>query len=146
MAPGDYEQIEDARRIAWKRMLQSVRGPREHEERTRHLEELIARRTAYLQDLLTQLPFRWHIEHAYTPNETARYGGADHIIVDEPVNLGRLHREPGDALSRQRAKFWGLSAVDDDRLPTSQADIRVAEKLAQSALKEHSALLHRRHL
>jgi 16S rRNA C967 or C1407 C5-methylase (RsmB/RsmF family) len=127
---GDYEQIERARRAAWKRLRQSLWGSTEHEERTRHLRELTARRAAYLHDLLARLPFRWHIEHAYTPNETAGYGGADHIIVDEPLRTGRLRREPGDALSRRRSKFWGLSSVEAERLPTALTDIRIAERLA----------------
>jgi len=133
MGPGDYEQIERARRAAWKRLRQSPWGSREHEERTRHFEELNRRRETYLRDLLARLSFRWHIEHAYTPNETAGYGGADHIIVDEPLRTGRLRREPGDALSRRRSKFWGLSGVsgvEAERLPTALADIRIAERLA----------------
>jgi hypothetical protein len=106
MAPGDYEQIERARRVAWRRMLQSLWGSTEHEERTRHLKELTERRATYLRDLLTRLPFRWHIEHAYTPNETAGYGGADHIIVDESLRMGRLHREPGDADLPSSRSAW----------------------------------------
>jgi hypothetical protein len=130
MGIGDYEQIERARRASWKRVRQCLWGSTEHKERTRHLEELTGRRAAYLRDLLARLPFRWHIEHAYTPNETAGYGGADHIIVDEPLRTGRLRRESGDALSRRRSKFWGLSSVEADRLPTALADIRIAERLA----------------
>ena len=129
MAVGDYEQLMRARSAAWKRLRLSAWGSREHEEFQRDYEECKKRRAAYLRDLLAQLPFRWHIEHAYTPNETASYGGADHIIVDEPVRTGRLRREPGDALSRRRSKFWGLSGVEADRLPTALADIRIAERL-----------------
>jgi hypothetical protein len=129
MALGDYEQIEQARRAAWKHRHHSAWGSSEYEERDRILAGLWTRRTAYLRDLLALLPFRWHIAHAFTPNETAKYGGSDHIILDEPIHIGRLRREPGDALSRRQARFWGLSRVEDDRLPTALADIRIAERI-----------------
>jgi hypothetical protein len=129
MAVGDYEKLRRARSASWKRLRLSAWGSREHEERARDHEELKERSEAYLRDLLTRLPFRWHVEHAYTPNETAGYGGADHIIVDDPIHIGRLRREPGDALSRRRAQFWGLSGGEDDRLPTARADIKIAERL-----------------
>ena len=67
---------------------------------------------------------------ASTPK--ARYGGADHIVVDEPVRLGRLSRAPGDALSRARKRFWGLSPVEEGRLPSSLADIKIAERIVKS--------------
>jgi hypothetical protein len=71
------------------------------------------------------------------------YGGADHIVVDEPVRIGRLRREPGDALSRTRAKFWGLSGVEDDRLPTSLGDIRGAERIVAGKSPETSVRFDR---
>ena len=129
MALGDYEKIESICRAAWRQLRRAAWGSKEHEERTRQYKELSAGRETYLRDLLARLPFRWHIEHAYTPRETASYGGADHVVVDEPVRVGRLRREPGDALSRPRAKFWGLSRVEDDRLPTSLTDIRLVERI-----------------
>lgn len=129
MALGDYEQIEQARRAAWKRRHHSPWGSSEYEERDRLYEKLKEHSVAYLRELLARLPFRWHIAHAYTPNESAGYGGADHIIVEEPIHIGRLRREPGDALSRRRARFWGLSRVEGDRLPTALADIRIAERI-----------------
>jgi hypothetical protein len=129
MALGDYEQLKRARSAAWKRLRLRAWGSREHQEQEEDLEELRARSETYLRELLAKLPFRWHIAHAYTPNESASYGGADHIIVDEPIHIGRLKREPGDALSRPYAKFWGLTSVEDDRLPTALADIRIAERI-----------------
>lgn len=128
MAVGDYERLEKATRLAWKLMMRGVWGS-ERTEWARQHAEIAARRTSYLRDLLAQLPFRWHIEHAYTPRETATYGGADHIVVDEPVRVGRLRRETGDTLARPRAKFWGLTRVEDDRLPTALADIKLAERI-----------------
>lgn len=131
MAVGDYEQLESRRRAAWKYARHALYylSKEEHATAERDYDELERSRAAYLRDLLAQLPFRWHVEHAYTPRETAMYGGADHVVVDEAVRIGRLQREPGDALSRPRAKFWGLSHVADDRLPTSLADIKIAERI-----------------
>ncbi len=132
MAIGDYEQIEDERRAAWKQLMRAAWGSEEHEERTRRHEELAENRASYLRELLAQLPFRWHVAHAYTAQETATYGGADHIVVDGPVRIGRLVREPGDALSRPKRKFWGLHEVEEGRLPTSLADIKIAERIVSS--------------
>lgn len=129
MAAGDYEKIEAARRLAWKRHLRSPWGSEEHRSTNLTYDEISAQRETYLRDLLARLPFRWHVAHAYTPRETATYGGADHIVVDEEVRLGRLVRQPGDALSRVRAKFLNLAPVEEGRLPTSIADIKIAERI-----------------
>lgn len=136
MSVGDYAKIEAARRMAWKRLRSTLHyGPREeHAAAEQRLRDLEQDRATYLRDLLGQLPFRWHVEHAYTPRETGSYGGADHVVVDEPVRVGRVTREPGDTLARARKKFWGLSkVVEDDRLPSSQADIEIAERLVDRA-------------
>jgi len=130
VAVGDYEQIENDRRRAFK-LMRGLYDPEERAANERRYAELSVRREQYLRDLLAQLPFPWHVEHAYTPRETAMYGGADHIVVDAEIRIGRLVRRPGDALSRPRAKFWGLSGVEDDRLPTSLADIKIAERIAR---------------
>jgi hypothetical protein len=132
MRVGDYEQIETARRRAFKLMRSLYNNPDERATNERCYEELNTRRDQYLRDLLARLPFPWHVEHAYTPRETAMYGGADHIVVDEEIRIGRLVRKPGDALSRPRAKFWGLSGVEAGRLPTSLADIKIAERVVAS--------------
>lgn len=132
MSVGDYEEIENSRRRACKR-ARSLYDPEERAANERACEELGLRREQYLRDLLARLPFRWHIAHAYTAQETGSYGGADHIVVDEPIRIGRLSREPGDALSRPKAKFWGLHEVfEKDRLPTSVADIRIAERIVSA--------------
>lgn len=129
MSVGDYEQIESKRRAAWKQMMRAAWGSEEHKERTRHHDELTKRRAVYLRELLAQLPFSWHVAHAYTAQETATYGDADHIVVEEEIKIGRLVRKLGDALSRPQAKFWGLSGVEEGRLPTSLADIKIAERI-----------------
>jgi len=131
MAVGDYEQIEVARRRAWK-AARSFFDYTERAIQARSYEALEARRSQYLRELLSRLSFGWHVEHAYTPRETATYGGADHIVVDEEVRIGRLVRHPGDALSRSRQKFWGLHAVEDGRFPSALADIKIAERIVSA--------------
>jgi hypothetical protein len=145
VAVGDYEQIENDRRRAWK-LARGLYDPEDRAVNERRYEELRVRREQYLRDLLAQLPFRWYIAHAYTAQETGSYGGADHIVVDEPIRIGRLSREPGDALSRPSRKFWGLhKVVENDRLPTSLADIKIAERIVATpplakAPKTHAQL------
>jgi len=138
MTVGDYEEIENARRCAFK-LMRSLYDPDERAANERKYDELNVRREQYLRGLLAQLPFRWRVAHAYTAQETATYGGADHIVVDEPVRIGRLVRERGDTLSRPRRKFWGLHEVEEDRLPTSIADIRIAERIVSSNGKQSAA-------
>lgn len=142
MAVGDYEQLEKERKRSWK-LARSLYDPAERATNERRYDELLAQGVQYLKELLAQLPFRWHIAHAYTAQETGSYGGADHIVVDEPVRIGRLAREPGDALSRPRRKFWGLHDVEDGRLPTSLADIKVAERIVDRQQPKSAAQLDR---
>jgi hypothetical protein len=134
VAVGDYEKIEAARRAASKlaRNRLYYGSKEEHEAAERRHDELAAQREEYLRDLLSRLPFRWHVAHAYTAQETATYGGADHIVVDEPIRIGRLARAAGDALSRPARKFLALYAVEEGRLPTSVADIKIAERIVTS--------------
>jgi hypothetical protein len=130
VAVGDYEKLERERRAAWKARMRSPWDSEEHEARERDYDEVVERRASYLRDLLARLPFRWHVAHAYAARETATYGGADHVVVDDPVRIGRLVREPGDALSRPRRRFRDLRRVfEEDRLPTSIADIKIAERI-----------------
>lgn len=134
MPIGDYEKIEAARRAAWRQQARAPWGSQEHKLLERHHDDLAERRETYLRDLLAQLPFRWYIAHAHTGRATMSYeGGADHIVVDEPIHIGRLKREPGDALSRPAKKFWGLYRTDDRSLPTSLADIKIAERIVETA-------------
>lgn len=137
MAIGDYEKLETARRSAWRQQARAPWGSEEHKTLERFYEELAERRAAYLRELLARLPFRWYIAHAHTGRATMSYeGGADHIVVDEPVHIGRLKREPGDALSRPARKFWGLYRTDDRSLPTSLADIKIAERIVETSSTE----------
>lgn len=79
--------------------------------------------------LLELLPLAAHIEHAYTPRETALYGGANHVVVEQELQVGRLHRHPGDALCKPRHRFWGLRRGGEDRVPSCQRCIEIAERV-----------------
>lgn len=78
--------------------------------------------------LLEQLPFPAHIEHAYTPRETALYGGANHVVVEQEVRVGRIHRRSRDALCKPRGRFWGLYRGGEDHVPSCQRCIEIAER------------------
>lgn len=51
---------------------------------------------------------RAHVEHAYPPRPGAFTQGGDHIILDQELFVGRLHRKTQDALCKPARKFWGL--------------------------------------
>jgi hypothetical protein len=78
--------------------------------------------------LLEQLPFAAHIEHAYTPRETALYGGANHVVVEEEVRVGRIHRHSRDALCKPRDRFWGLYRGGEDHVPSCRRCTEIAER------------------
>jgi hypothetical protein len=50
-----------------------------------------------------------HIEHAYNPRQGAMSNGSYHAILHQPLHVGRLHRDTGDALCKPARKFWGLA-------------------------------------
>lgn len=87
---------------------------------------LEARKTA------DRLPFAHSTAYAYSPHENVGSGGTSHIIVDEPLQAGRLIRKPGDALCKPAARFWGL-----DMRPGRPAEclrcLEIAERLTNSA-------------
>lgn len=51
--------------------------------------------------------------HAYTPNESATYGGGEHLVLTCDWSWGRLKRAKGDALCKPAKKFWGLHDIDE---------------------------------
>lgn len=75
------------------------------------------------------LPFAAHIEHAYTPRETATHGGGDHIVVDEFVRIGRIVRSPGNPLCKARRSFWGLCRGGEDHTPNCKRCIEIAARV-----------------
>jgi hypothetical protein len=82
---------------------------------------------------------KWHAEGAYNPSDRGSNAGADHIVLEEPVHVGRLVRAKGDPLCKPAKKFWGLTGPDKSRVVTCHHCIRQALRLgmpidAQAAL------------
>lgn len=126
---GRHDQLLNGADLARRRLRVATGTPGESARRAEY-DRSRSERDAYLRRVLGQLPFHWHVEHAYATRETANYGGADHIVVERDVQIGRATRRSGDTLARPRRAFNALYAVEAGRLPNSKADIRVAEKIA----------------
>lgn len=75
------------------------------------------------QFAVADLPFAAHIE-------TATYGGGDHIVVDETVTIGRIHRSPGNALCKARRSFKALLPGGEERTASCKRCIEIAERTA----------------
>ena len=77
------------------------------------------------------VPLTLSLAHAFTPNESGGYGGADHIVISHAFTLGQLDRQAGDALCKPKRKFWSLqSVVADGHRRICNACLRRAQKLA----------------
>ncbi len=88
--------------------------------------------SAHLRSLL---PFATKTAYAYSPRESARSGGGIHLVVVDPIKIGRIARSPGETLCK--GAFWGLVAWDK---PMDRADclkcLAVAERFAKHAESE----------
>lgn len=51
-----------------------------------------------------------HVEYAFSRREGPNSLGRYHLVLDQPLTAGRLHRETKDALCKPGRKFWGLEA------------------------------------
>lgn len=49
-----------------------------------------------------------HVAYAYSRREGANSLGKYHIVLNQPLDSGRLHRMAEDALCRPGRQFWGL--------------------------------------
>lgn len=77
---------------------------------------------------------RSHVEHEYARRTTATYSGADHIILDSPLEYGRLRRNSGDALCKPYGEFRCLVEMGDGRWPTCKACKRQAIRLIEAGV------------
>ena len=91
---------------------------------------MLARWDAYSQyanSIAAKLPFRWHAVACDNPtqNHTGSTNGRSHIVLDEPIDIGRLHRAANYPLCGQNSvNLWG-KATD----PTCKRCIAVAERI-----------------
>jgi hypothetical protein len=77
---------------------------------------------------------RSHVEHEYALRTTAHYSGADHIVLDSPLEYGRLRRNSGDALCKPYGKFRYLMEMEDGRWPTCVTCKRQAIRLIEAGV------------
>jgi hypothetical protein len=68
------------------------------------------------------------VSYAYTLRQSDRSNGGDHYVTHEPLNVGRLHRQPGDALCKPHRKFWGLEPTRRD-VATCKRCLEIAARL-----------------
>lgn len=88
--------------------------------------------TDFARTITARLPFRWHPVGVSNPRNNQRGGryAEDHIVLDEPVAVNRLHRGAGDALCKPAQQFHGNLWVDSDD-PTCKRCLEIAERLAK---------------
>lgn len=49
-----------------------------------------------------------HVAYAFSRREGANSAGRYHLVLDRPLDSGRLHRSAFDALCKPSRQFWGL--------------------------------------
>lgn len=82
----------------------------------------------------SRLPFRWHAVAMDNPtqNHTGYTNGALHIVLDEALHQGRLHRTQGMALcGAPTANLWG--SADNEGRVTCKRCLAMAQRLASPA-------------
>lgn len=57
--------------------------------------------------MVEAIPF--HVEDVYNPSDRGAQPGGSHLVLDEALHEGRLHRNAGDPLCKPAKKFWGLT-------------------------------------
>lgn len=69
-----------------------------------------------------------HVLYAFNPRQGPSSNGSYHLILDQPLDAGRLHRKTGDALCKPRSKFWGLEQGDNRARANCPACLRLADR------------------
>jgi hypothetical protein len=67
-----------------------------------------------------------HVRYAYSPRQGANSNGSYHLLMNIPLDRGRLHRETGDVLCNPNRDFWGL-----EPRPEATADCAACVRLAE---------------
>lgn len=81
-------------------------------------------------ELCARLPFKWQAIAMDNPtqNHTGATNGANHIVLDEAVDSGRLHRKAGQALcGGDTANLW--QPAYENRV-TCKRCLELAERIA----------------
>lgn len=77
-----------------------------------------------------------HVEHAYARRTTDMYSGADHVVLDGPLEHGRLRRDLGDALCKPARTFRDLEPTNDRRDPSCVTCLAHLERLVAAGVLE----------
>jgi len=74
------------------------------------------------------------IGYAYHGRSAGIAHGGYHLVTLDPINEGRLHRKPWDALCKPQGKFWYLEPRKEASLDiaTCTRCIEIAERLAKA--------------
>ncbi|MFH8805264.1 hypothetical protein ACH4F6_37940 [Streptomyces sp. NPDC017936] len=67
-----------------------------------------------------------HVRYAYSPRQGANSRGGYHLVLNAPLNSGRLRRDVGDVLCQPNRDFWGL-----EPRPEVTADCAACVRLAE---------------
>jgi hypothetical protein len=74
------------------------------------------------------------VHGAYHPRDRGMAHGSQHLVTTRPLDAGRLHRKPGDALCKPATKFWGLNA-HPEREASCKRCIKIGARLGLVAEK-----------
>ncbi len=86
----------------------------------------------YLQEaerIWSQLDFKKSIAYGYQPNRESGNADTEHIVLEEDLDLGGIHRKQGDTLCRKVEEFDGLEALDLDRPPNCLQCLEIAQRI-----------------
>ena len=80
---------------------------------------------------MSDKPVNWertaHVRYAYSPRQGANSRGGYHLLMNAPLNSGRLRRERGDVLCEPNRDFWGLEPRPE-AAANCTACVRLAER------------------
>lgn len=121
---------ETAARAAWAAQEEERRRAAA-QERARHVEAW-----REMEAALLKAGARVEVRHNYTSHrhlETYTQGG-DHVVLLDPLHVGRLHREAGVSLCHTSSNAHNVAVLEpipDSRLPSCRACLRIAESVAR---------------
>lgn len=92
------------------------------------------------------MPVRTHLAYAYPRKARESLHGRVHLVVDNDLHAGRLHRRTGDALCKPRSGFWGLTDGEDDLcrggITCTPCAARHERLVAIAVLEPHGGKVH----
>ncbi len=83
--------------------------------------------------IMQSFPVRNGIAYSYK-RKGEREVGTEHIVIEEELRLGKLHRHSGDPLCSIQQKFPVLEPVDLERPPNCVRCLEIAERYIHTRL------------